>query len=327
MFLFKQIPLLPSNQLLSRLFIRTLASRSYKSWSKEEKQQLVTHIQEGYLAIGCRVDWNKVGSVFGTSAKACENAYHRIFRSEKDKRNYEVQLKQASVKLEEDTTRQLSKTILNQLEMLGAIDWDSIAKKMNVPALQVLQWVKDNGSLCRQVPITLRAPMKWSQQSLDRLQSFVDKHFDSTIDWTVVSLYMGIKELDCASAYSQVKSANSGIHVYNKWTSEEDKRLKAAVAKYPPGTKVSWVEAAKEVGTGRNNVNCKNHTAAIRRKEAKQIAVWTEVELDTVESVLSNAAKGERIWDKLCQHIPGKSKDQIQVKAAIIRDESSVKGL
>lgn len=246
--------------------------------------------------------------------------YYQTPRSDREKYKGEMQVKQTSVKLEEETSQKILKAISNQLGNAGAIDWGRIAEVANVSVLLVLQWVKDNGSAYHRIPIISSDPMRWRQQQLGNMQSFIRNHFDSTIDWAVVSLYMGIKVIDCASAYSRVKSANSGIQAYSRWTSEENEKLKAAVAKYPPGSTVSWVEVAKEVGSGRTSNSCRERIETVRRKEAKKTAVWTEEELETIERAICNAAKGEHVIDELCQLIPSKSKDQIQVKATVVRE-------
>lgn len=123
---------------------------------------------------------------------------------------------------------------------------------------------------------------------------------------------MGIKETDCAGAHARAKNSVTGIQHQNKWTLAEGERLKAAVAKYPLGTKVSWVQVAEAVGNRRNNIDCNSCMRITRENEARKTAVWISKELDTTEKVVSKFKKGERIVDRLCQLIPDKSKIHIR---------------
>lgn len=80
---------------------------------------------------------------------------------------------------------------------------------------------------------------------------FINLFFGIAVNWTAVSLYMVIKEIDCASASSNAKNIASGIQTNYRWTLEGNERLQAVVAKYPPEIKGSWEKVAKEMGDGR----------------------------------------------------------------------------
>lgn len=236
-----------------------------------------------------------------------------MLRSERDKLNNVAQLEQ------KETSQGILKVILNQLKTPDTIDWDRIADKVNVSVLQVLQSVREDESLYHQLSIIFNSPQTWSQQQLGKLQSFIIENFNDSIDWTLVSLYMSIKETDCASEYYKTRHIASGVQLQLKWTPEDDDRLKAAVAKFPQGTDISWVQVAKEVGNRRSAENCANRIVSIRQIESKECAVWAKEEFYTIEQAISNSAKGERVVEGLCQLIPSKSRIQIHAQVERIR--------
>lgn len=65
--------------------------------------------------------------------------------------------------------------------------------------------------------------------------------------------------------------------------------MRAAVAKYPPGSKVSWVQVAKEVGNGQSNKDCALHMYMVKLNEVRETTVWTKEGSGTIVRVISSA--------------------------------------
>lgn len=235
---------------------------------------------------GRKVDWEQVGTDLGRPARECEDKFKEL-KSTGKRRKSTVQPVSTSVPLDKKTEEKLEVAIAVCYASKDSVGWDTLAKDMDIPILRMLSWAKDTQSLFQRVPmVILDNPREWTDQRKAKIKSFIGKHFGKAIDWGIVSLYMSIDEFSCAQMYTQIKNHASGVFGKANWSEEKKERLKAAVAEYPPGTPVSWVEVLKKVGGGRSNKHCYNYMHRIWKAEAEKDNVWTNEELGKIEKVI-----------------------------------------
>lgn len=289
-------------------------------WNEQEERELFELVRGEYVMRGRKIDWNEVGQKMGRPINLCRKTYNTTRFSE-GKGNANGQLEHAKIELGEETRSQLEMAIAIHYVTAECVDWDRLSQNSNIPVLQLLSWVKDTESLRQLVPMShLSNTREWTQQQADKMHSFIDKQFGKSIDWTIASLYMSIDEVSCAQMYTQLRNNAGGLLGKVNWTAEEKEKLVAAVAEYPSGSSISWVEVAKKVGGGRSNKHCYNQMRRIWQKEAEKDQVWTKDELNTIETEIGDAEGGQFNIDKLCSLIPGKTREQVEVKSQFLKE-------
>lgn len=153
----------------------------------------------------------------------------------------------------------------------------------------------------------------WSKAESQKLQQLVEKH-GIYGKWELIAKEHGSNRT-ASQCFSRYQSERNTSHSKKKWTEEDDMSLREAVALLGEG---NWQQTASMLGNRTGN-QClqrwmKSINPAIRRGK------WTEQEDETLRRAVKFYGVGN--WNKIQQHLPGRTDMQVRERWTNILDPS-----
>ncbi|KAJ1955217.1 hypothetical protein GGI12_005612, partial [Dipsacomyces acuminosporus] len=157
-------------------------------------------------------------------------------------------------------------------------------------------------------------PEGWTGEMAERLAGFIAKHCnEDSINWLLVSHYMGICTADCIEAYQSTKRAQAGLVEYRKkWQPEEIRRLREAMAN--PHISQTWSSVARHVGGSRSASACSSFWQRLQVQKDQKDNAWTDGEIEQLERAIKSSKHGEHILSQLVLRFPNKTCAQVRAQ-------------
>ncbi|KAJ2718190.1 hypothetical protein GGI07_005858 [Coemansia sp. Benny D115] len=317
--------------------IEDIPAKHQQIWTENESKRLGEYIHTNYVSKRIAIDWEQVARALGRSAQTCLTVYYtRASSSWNSDRRKQVE---ASDREALARIRPLMSRHSQAADRHGvvAVDWEHIAKEMEMPFADLLATVLRSGGDAPELQPEhlppLKYPQDWSPEHLQRLKQFTllqtgsaneppawhagsDTLVDSKVDTRQASLYMGVHLADCAEALEGYVRAGSGLKTkHREWSDSELERLKEACAqpkKYP-----HWKQVAAYVGGGRSSMSCTSMWQRLENQKYEGLAKWTPEENARLEEYLLRCTPKRSHLNDLCKMFP--DKERVQVRAQLSR--------